>query len=369
MKNYVHGGDIYRNKVKTDHSVSINPLEWPDGLKKQIEDIVKDPGNACIYPDIFCEELKCAILRYTGTNPEKIVCGNGASELISGICNLIRPRRVLLLSPCYGGYERAARVTGAKIIYAPLDEKSGFADVSSILKVLRSSEWDIPEKGRDIIFVGNPSNPVGSLIPKDTYKELVRECEDRGIILVVDECFAELSMTEAEYRNQYGGIRGRTLIKLRAFTKSFRLAGLRLGYALFEDEETAERLEELLPEWNISTPAMKAGISCLNYECALPEEKRYMRASLEFIRRERKRVSEALSLPGVKVYGSDANYILLYSETGLYERLLQKGILIRDCSNIRGLKKGYYRISLRSSEDNDRLIREIYGINQGKNCL
>lgn len=351
----MHGGDIYRNKADIDFSVSITPLEWPEPLKSKITLIQSDVSNIYTYPDEYYEDLMKSISRYTGEASENIVCGNGASELINSIFLFERPKRVLIPVPCYSGYERAASVVGAETVFADTGIGKGFSDFSEIPDILRKG-------GTDLLIIGNPSNPSGGLVPLDVYEELVRECEERGTVLVIDECFTELSMTGSEYRRTYGSIRGKTLIRLRALTKSFRLAGIRLGYAICEDRDMASGLRKTLPEWNISTPAMKIGAACCDYENSLPEDKRYLKASKEFIYEERRRVSKALEDIGVSVFESSANYILIRSNVDLYGKLLSRGILIRDCSNIKGLEKGYYRISLRDREDNDKLLKSIRDI-------
>ena len=359
MVKYVHGGDIYHNKINTDHSVSINPMDWPYVLTHRIESVLNDVANVYTYPDISYDRLRDTASKYTGEDKNKIVFGNGASELISGLCNLIRPKRVLLTTPCYSGYERAATAAGAEIKYAHTSGKTGYTDIDVILEVINDLGELSRRKSKDMLIIGNPSNPTGNLIPLDVYKLLVKICDDKGIILVIDECFAELAMSCDEYDKTYGSVRGKTLIRLRALTKSYRLAGLRLGYAICEDKDIAKKLYGILPEWNISTMAMKIGNLCLLHECSLPVEKRYMTASYEYIKTERGRIAQALTDMGIKVYDSSVNYMLIYSDVNLYEKLLNRGILIRDCSNITGLNKGYYRISLRDRTDNDRLIKNI----------
>ncbi|MBR6238184.1 MAG: aminotransferase class I/II-fold pyridoxal phosphate-dependent enzyme [Lachnospiraceae bacterium] len=359
MGNNIHGGDIYRNKVNIDFSVSLNPMDWPYVLKQRIEGILTDLNNIHTYPDITYDRLRAAIAAYTGEPAHRIVCGNGASELISGIVNVTKPQRVLLVSPCFSGYERAVKAYGAEIIYAYTDEESGFSDTDVILECLDGADATLNNKTPDLVIIGNPSNPVGNLIPSEAYEKIVKKCEEKRIVLLVDECFTELSMSCDEYEKNYGSIRGRTLIRLRALTKSFRLAGLRLGYALCEDVEIAYKLGASLPEWNVSTIAMKAGTACLEYECKLSEESRYITASYEYIKRERERLAEALRKPGIRVYDGAAGFLLIHSEINLYEKLLEKGILIRDCANITGLDKGYYRLSLRDRTDDDRLIESI----------
>lgn len=355
----IHGGDIYRNKVNKDHSVNLNPMDWPYVLRQRIETIITDLSNIYTYPDITYERLRKAIAEYSGEPAHRIVCGNGASELICAVINAMKPKKVLLMTPCFAGYERAVRAYGAGIVYAYTDKEKDFSDTDVILEHLGQNTGSNPDDLPDLVIIGNPSNPVGNLIPPDVYEKIVRRCEEKRIVLLVDECFTELSMPSSEYEQSYGRIKGRTLIRLRALTKSFRLAGLRLGYAICGDVEIAYRLGASLPEWNVSTIAMKAGTACLEYESGLSEENRYMTASYEYTKRERERLAEGLRDLGIRVFNGSADFLLIYSKIDLYEGLLQKGILIRDCENITGLDKGYYRLSLRDRTDNDMLMASI----------
>ena len=143
------------------------------------------------------------------------------------------------------------------------------------------------------------------------------------------------------------------MIILRAFTKTFAIPGIRLGYLICGDQEITTKIRAQLPEWNVSIPAQAAGIAALGQEG-------YLKASRSFIRSQRDWLSGELQKLGVRVYGSDANYLTFrWKDDTLYERLLKKGFLIRDCSDYEGLGKGYYRIAVRNRMENEALLQAM----------
>ena len=113
-----------------------------------------------------------------------------------------------------------------------------------------------------------------------------------------------------------------------------------------------EKIRANLSEWNVSILAQNAGIECLN-------ELDYLDRGREEIKSMRKYLSYKLKKIGLKVYDSKANYILVKSHKDIYNELLKDGILIRDCSNYRGLEKGYYRIAVKDNISNEKIIRAI----------
>ena len=142
------------------------------------------------------------------------------------------------------------------------------------------------------------------------------------------------------------------VIVISAFTKLYAMAGVRLGYGITWDDEVIARLEDFVQPWNVSVVAQSAGIAAL-------DEKEYVKHSLEEIRKERDFFLSALKEEGLRVYDSEANYIFFRGEPELYDRLLEKGYLIRDCSNYPGLGKGYFRVAVRLHEDNVGFLKAL----------
>ena len=145
------------------------------------------------------------------------------------------------------------------------------------------------------------------------------------------------------------------LILVRAFTKIFSIPGVRLGYLVCSNQNVMQKIKRHIPEWNLSCFAQVAGCAC----CAFAEQTDFIKNTVEYINKERQFLEDAFRQKGFRVFHSDANFLLIFHETPLYERLLEQRILIRDCSNFRGLGKGYYRIAIKNRAENESLLKAI----------
>lgn len=337
-----HGGDIYRNHVRHDFSVNINPLGVPQAVRAALQEAVWECER---YPDITCERLKKAVGGMCGVPEEYLLFGNGASELFMACVHGIRPERTVIPVPSFYGYEHAAAAGGGEIVYCDMAER-GFRPGEGIFSALTEEV--------DLLFLANPGNPAGTLLGREYLEKVLRHCREREIRVVLDECFVEFCggrhslIKEAEQFEN--------LILVRAFTKIFAIPGVRLGYLVCPDRKLRDRIEAQLPEWNISGFAQAAGLACAS-------QREFLRETVEYVQEERQFLAAGLEKFGIKVVSGEANFLLVYSERDLYERLLGKGILIRDCGNFRGLSKGYYRIAVKSRGENEILLKAMEEIN------
>ncbi|MBR6477970.1 MAG: aminotransferase class I/II-fold pyridoxal phosphate-dependent enzyme, partial [Lachnospiraceae bacterium] len=143
------------------------------------------------------------------------------------------------------------------------------------------------------------------------------------------------------------------VLVLRAFTKSFAIPGIRLGYLLCGDEGIAKKILLQLPEWNVSLPAQMAGIAAM-------EQDGHLEASRIFIKSQRDFLEKGLQKLGAKVFPSDANFLMFrWEDEKLYEKLVGQGILIRQCSDFQGLGPNYYRIAVKNRMENEELLRRL----------
>lgn len=344
----VHGGDIYRNQVELDFSVNINPFGVPEGVKKELMEAVETCDR---YPDLKAEELTKAISNWLSIPESYLVCGNGASELFMAVLQTLRPQKVLIPIPSFYGYERAARMAGSELIFYELREQDGFAVTEELLGALTE------EIG--LLFLANPNNPVGNVLEPRLLLQIASACRDKRITLVLDECFIAFTKAAEKYSflshiREYPNV-----ILVQAFTKLFAIPGVRLGYMLCGDEKLAERVRAVLPEWNLSVFAQRAG-------AAACREREYVRESVEFVCHERVWLAAELEKQGIRVFPSGANYLFLKTDRPLAKELLEQGILIRDCSNFRGLGAGYYRIAVKRRAENEKILRAISGSAAGK---
>ena len=346
-----HGGDIYRNNIKIDLSVSINPLGCPGKVN---EAMLRAVSAVQAYPDIRHEKLIDGLSELTGIRKDRILVGNGASELIMTVMRYFAGRRVLLPVPSFSGYSYAAKAADCVMIEYSLSPENGF-DMAGFPEFIRRNA----EVG-DVVVFANPNNPNGRLAESRLLNDIILAAQERNTYVVIDECFLMLTGREEEVsakRCSYD-----RLIVIDAFTKTFAIPGVRLGMACFKDAELAAKIRKLLPEWNISCVAEAAGLEAVKIlREYYDDEKNYIKASIEFINKERDRIVSQLAdlSDRIKVFPSDANYILIKTDIDLYEQMLSCGILIRDCKDYHGLGQGYYRISISTEKNNLAFLDEL----------
>lgn len=343
LKEYVHGGESSK-RIKYDFSVNVNPLGMPARVKAAIKKGVK---TASLYPDKKCQNLKNAIAAKKNVGQNNVLLGNGASDLITLVARWLqsqRKRRVLLLAPTFGGYERALLGCGIKPRYYDLKKEDDFALTKDFLSYVTDD--------LDAIFLCNPNNPTSAIIEEGLLGKIVELCASKNISLVVDECFMDfVDKNKTAGVCKYVGAH-KNIILINAFTKIYAMAGLRLGYAICSDSGVVKQMEFLQSEWNVSSLAQAAGLEALTQES-------YLKKTIRLIERERIFLEEELSLLGMKVYPSDANFILVETKENVFEKLLDAGILVRDCSDFKNLGKGFIRIAIQTRRKNKILLSAL----------
>ena len=343
LKEYVHGGESTRH-IKYDFSVNVNPLGMPVQVKRAIK---KNTKAASLYPDKKSLNLKKAIAAKKNIAQDNIVVGNGASDLITLVARWLqihKKTRVLLLSPTFAGYERALLGCAIKPMYYDLKKEDNFALTEDFLSFVTDD--------LDAIFLCNPNNPTSAIIKEELLKEVVELCSSKNIILVVDECFMDFvdkkkNTGACKYIGSY-----KNIILLNAFTKIYAMAGLRLGYALCSDSNIARQMEFLQSEWNVASLAQLSGLVALSQE-------KYLEKTIRVIERERRFLEGDLSALGIKFYPGDANFILLETKENVCEKLLDAGILVRDCSDFKNLGNGFVRIAIQTRRKNKILLSAL----------
>ena len=350
----MHGGDIYRHEVNMDFSVNINPLGIPEYLKSAYIDTFKECTH---YPDIRNEKLIEMLSREYSYDPSGIVIGNGASELITWILHILKPKKLLMPVPAFAGYNMA--VNSLNECYGnAIDDKSPCEIVTYDLKPkldYRLDDGILEEINSDIdmIIITNPNNPTGALIDFNLLVKIVEKAASENVIVVLDECFIGFceKSKELSLKSMLSGYNN--LVIIDAFTKLYAIPGVRLGFVLCGDIKIADILRRCMPEWNVSVVAQKMCVTLLDDKNRV----KYLADTNKLIARERKYLQDSLTGLGAKVCPSDANFIMFYSDDKqLYDKLLTEKVLIRDCSDYGGLDKGWYRIAIKDHSENERLI-------------
>lgn len=336
-----HGGDIYHHKNILDFSANINLLGIPQGVVKAA---CEGASLSYQYPDIQCTKLREAISKAEGISMDHIICGNGAADLLFSLVLAQKPKKALLPIPSFYEYEQALTMAGCEVIYHDLKEESGFLLLEGFLNKITS---DV-----DIIFLCNPNNPTGALIEPEILEDIIRKCETYDVLLVLDECFMDFTIEKEKYSRKTRVQDTKNLFILKAFTKLYAMPGLRLGYGITSNIELINKMRKVSQPWSVSIPAQMAGIAAL-------KEEKYVRESLKLLRKEKAFLLNEFKKMNFQIYGSKANYIFFKAQKDLYDKCLQNGILIRDCSNYKGLKEGYYRIVVKNQEENRKLVKVL----------
>ncbi len=295
------------------------------------------------YPEERDGEFACLVADYLGVFPDEVVPGNGSIEVIYWLAAALKPRKVLIVEPTFSEYRRACEAAGAICDRWQLDEKDGFAFDASRLK---------PD-GYDLVFLCNPNNPTGYIVPIEEVAELWRSCRAAGAGLVVDEAFVDFAGQEQSVLS-YGVSEGMYVV--RSFTKSHALAGLRLG-CLVAEAGFAARLRSIMPPWNLNSLALAAGKAALKdwgYMALSRAENEAARLKL---------LADLEATPGIEPLPSEANFLLCRLPGGdaaaLAEKLASQGILVRDCRSFPGLGDRYLRLAVRSERDNYQLVASL----------
>jgi len=339
MKKYQHGGDIYSHEILHDFSANINPLGIPDSVKNAL---ISSIDSFSAYPDTECRVLTTKIAEYENVLPKNILCGNGAADLIYRIVYAKKPKKALLIAPTFSEYEKALLSVDCEIKYHCLTEENMFTLTQSILGELT---FDI-----DVFFLCNPNNPVGNVINPRLLEKIIEKCTKEKILLVVDECFLDFVLDCEKYSAKK--YLSEKIIILKAFTKIYAMAGLRLGYVLCENIELIEKMRNCGQVWSVSTPAQIAGVAAIS-------ESEYREKAIKIIVAEREYLKSNLTHLGMKVYSSETNFILFKSEISLENELLKQNIAIRSCANYGGLNDKFYRIAVKMHYENVVLINAI----------
>lgn len=335
----IHGGDIYRNHVKVDFSVNVNPFGMPEGVEAALYEAV---GRCREYPDMMTEKLKKAVSHMLSVPEEYLLFGNGASEIFFGIMHAIQPKKIVIPVPSFYGYEYASEAVRSEIVYVPLKKEKEFLPDEELLTALTDHT--------DLLFLANPNNPTGKLMSRAYLEKLLKLCREKDIWVILDECFIEFCGGDFSMLSQISEYEN--LLLVRAFTKIFSIPGVRLGYLVCSNTSLLEKVRKQLPEWNVSTFAQEAGVECASQSL-------FVAMTVDYVRAERQFLTDGLKRLGLSVFAGKANFILVYSEKPLYDELLKKGILIRNCENFKGLSNGYYRIAVKSRKENEMLLKAI----------
>ena len=324
-------------RLNTNESPFAPPDEWREELLAALEEV-----SFHRYPDRPATELRQAVADLHGVAAEEVFCANGSNEVLQSVLLAFGGpgRRALLFEPTYALHSHIARITGTDVVAGSRDDDF-LIDPPDAERLIAASR-------PDITFLCSPNNPTGRAEPRETVERVVRAAPG---LVVVDEAYGQFSPWTAL------GLRRTAqpgLVVTRTFSKTWALAGARLGY-LVADPAVVEACEAVILPYHLSAQTQLAGLLALRH---VPE----MEARVSRITEERGRVAAALNDLPVDSWPSDANFILFRPRErqadDVWRSLLAHSVLIRNCASWEGLK-GCLRVTIGTPEENDRFLQAL----------
>lgn len=354
-----HGSDIEVIARKYDMSIdSIIPYASnvnPMGMSPMAREALLNNVDAISsYPERDYATLREHISNYTKASPDNMILGSGTSDLIRLTFETVKPAKTLIVGPTYGEYARMAGLAGSEVQTFMLQNLDDFEiDVDVFLKNLSDSI--------DMLIICNPNNPTGKLISRNQLDTILDACLDHDIFVMIDEAYIEfckdtqlvsaISLTK-KYDN---------LIVLRSVSKFFAAPGIRFGYAITANGDFLEAAGNAKTPWNVNTFACIAGI--------MFEDEHYINLTKSLIQTERNLIFSAMSSrKTIKVFKPDANFILIkllkedQTAADVFDYCIQKGLMVRDCTDYEGLGSKFVRFCFLKPEQNDKMVNTILEI-------
>ncbi len=323
-----------------------NPLGVSPKAKKAIRQKIDSLNR---YPDGGCFYLKKKLSQKLKLSADNLIIGNGSDELIDLITKVFLEEKdeVLISEPAFAEYKIITKTRPAKIRAIPVRRKLLAKGISVFRYNLEKMLSAISKKTK-VIFMGNPDNPTGAYLDKKSMDIFLRRCPER-VLVVLDEAYKEL-IAAVDYVETAPYIRKGNVIVLRTFSKTYGLAGLRIGYGI-ADKRLISWLERARQPFNVNMAAQYAA-------CAALEDKLFVKRAKDITTRGRKFIVKELVGLGFDVIKTEANFVLFsgqgLSGTELFRGLLKKGIIIRDMKSY-GLKR-LARVSIGTMQENKRFI-------------
>ncbi len=339
-----HGGRysvVNQDSSIIDFSSNISPAGMPISVKSILK---KRLDQMTCYPDLHSSDLISGLKKYTGLPESNLIVGNGAIEIIYNFCSaFLSKKRILIPIPTFGEYEAATKLADCKIIYFK---------TMNLAEQLDSFISQIPTNG--CIFICNPNNPTGTILSKKQLIKIILSAKQKSCFVFIDECFIELvpqsNQSVLNLIKKYDN-----LFVLRSLTKSFGLAGIRVGYAA-ASKQIIDILQKMKIPWSVNTLAQEAGIIAIKNKSHLTKSKHIIKKESSFLKKK------IANIEGFECHDTSTNFILIKTKqdsTKLQNKLLKHKVLIRDCKNFRGLNNHYIRIAVKSHSDNLKLIRAL----------
>ena len=331
------------------YNLNLNPLGVPASVSSAIK---RNAENIMTYPDKYYDQLKGAIKNYAKCEKEHLVLGTGCSDLLRIYTSLISPKKAMLLTPCNKEYEKVLSVFNCEIDYYELKENENFnLNLMDFVPKLDSSY--------DVIIIGNPNNPTSQVIDREDMETLAEVCKTLEIFLIIDEMYMEFTencdeLTSIPLVQNYDNI-----AVIRSIAKFFACPGLRMAYSVMSNKAYLNTINLYSAPNSIST---MSALGCIE----LFKDQKYIDESRSQVFTERNLIYSAMfpnkNLQLFKPYG---NFMLVkilkkgVTAANVIEHCKLRGLILRNCEDIRGLDNKYFRFCFMNPKQNDLLVNTI----------
>ncbi len=350
MSKPIHGGGVDHAMAELnlsreaihDFSASINPLGTPSQVQQALTAALGRIGD---YPEIEAASLRSELAQYHSIPEENLLPGSGSTELIYLLPRVFRPRRVLLVLPCFSEYAPALKQAGCQIDTVSLAPETGFEfSAELIIKALKEDT--------DLVLLANPGNPTGVGIDPQQLLRLAEQLGDTRLLIdeaFIDFCPQHSLLTEV--------MKASNLLVLRSMTKFYAIPGLRAGYLAASAADIA-RVQALKEPWTMSNLAIAGAKACL-------ASADYRQQTLQLIPQLRTELQQGLEALDIKVFAGEANYLCCClpehsPDAGKLAGCLRKqGLLIRNCADFKPLDSRYFRLAVLSRDANLYLLSRL----------
>jgi histidinol-phosphate aminotransferase len=334
----------YRLKRVVKLASNENPFPLPENVTKVLQEEIRFLNR---YPDSDSHALLKEIARYHGVDQENVIVGSGSVEIIKMIIRtFLKPGQQILSSQNTFVMFKIATVEQAGIqayVEAQMDEAFRY-NLDNLYKL-------VDEKTK-IIFIANPNNPTGTMIPKQKIVDFIEKIPPETFV-VLDNAYEEYVSDQQEHLNGIDlAINRKNIIVLRTFSKIYALAGLRIGYGI-ANQKIINYLNQVRPPFNVTRLAQKAAQASL-------ENDEFKIASARLNHKNRLRLYNQLSDMGFTVIPSETNFLMFLpgmNVSELHQRLLQEGVIIRPLDSF-GIPDAV-RLTVGFEEDNDFFIEKL----------
>lgn len=331
-----HGDDayLYDTEIVTNFSSNVYYNGISEGLKKHLISAV---DKITTYPEANADSLRECLVQWHHLSTDQLLITNGATEAFYLIAQSLRNKSVTVVIPSFAEYEDACRAADLQLT---------FLDWSQLNAATRFST--------DVVFIGNPNNPTGSILRKEVLQAILEL--NPQTILVIDEAYVDFTTADISMITELS--RFSTLIIVKSLTKAYAIPGLRLGY-IISNAALIKNITSYKMPWSINTLAIEAGKYIVRHQMSNPLPLKQLLDDTEQL------IQQLNKNQHLKITATSTNFFLCEITKGTAAELKsflvkEHGLLIRDASNFRGLGRNHFRIATQTTSKNQVLINAIY---------